>query len=247
MPADLAHLVRRAARAAPLRRAGAGLDRRPAGGRPPARAVGPRLPGSCGRQSAAAGRGRDVLHLRHHGQAQGRGAHALHLARPCRRRRALRQAHGARGGAGLSAAGLDRPEHLQLCAVAGVRLRRQLPRVGRDGDDRPEGDRPDLLLRAAARVRGPADDGDDPHGGCLAHQALAVPARDGPGAPRRPGHHGRQAGRGPRPPEVPPGQPADLRPAAQHAGHEPGARGLHRRRGHRPGPVHLLSHRSAST
>jgi long-chain acyl-CoA synthetase len=35
-----------------------------------------------------------------------------------------------RGSAGLPAAGLDRAEHLQLRAVAGLRLRRELPRVG---------------------------------------------------------------------------------------------------------------------
>ena len=36
----------------------------------------------------AARRGRDVLHLGHHRQPQGRGAHALHAARPRQRRRA---------------------------------------------------------------------------------------------------------------------------------------------------------------
>ena len=42
---------------------------------------------------------------------------------------------------------------------------RQLPGVGDDGDDRPARDRADLLLRAAAHLREPADPGDDPHGG----------------------------------------------------------------------------------
>ena len=79
-------------------------------------------------------------------------------------RRHLRQADGRRRSAGLPAAGLDRPEHLLLRAVAGVRLRGQLPRIGQHRDHRPEGDRPDLLLRAAARLRRPADHGDDPHG-----------------------------------------------------------------------------------
>ena len=46
-----------------------------------------------------------------------------------------------------------------------VGLHDQLPRIGRHGDDRPARDRADLLLRAAARVREPADAGDDPHGG----------------------------------------------------------------------------------
>ena len=47
------------------------------------------------------------------------------------RRRPLRQAHRRRRSARLPAAGLDRPEHLLLRAVAGLRLRRQLPGVGR--------------------------------------------------------------------------------------------------------------------
>ena len=81
-----------------------------------------------------------------------------------RGRRPLRQAHRRRRSARLPAARLDRPEHLLLRAVAGLRLRRQLPGVGRHGDDRPEGDRPDLLLRAAARLRGPAHQRHDPHG-----------------------------------------------------------------------------------
>ena len=52
---------------------------------------------------------------------------------------------------------------------------------------RPEGDRADLLLRAAARLRGPADQRDDPHGGRVAAEALAVRPLHGAGAPRRPG------------------------------------------------------------
>ena len=45
------------------------------------------------------------------------------------------------------------------------RVHDQLPRIGRHGDDRPARDRSDVLLRAAARVREPADAGDDPDGG----------------------------------------------------------------------------------
>src|SRR3989344_2878720 len=64
----------------------------------------------------------------------------------CRRRQARQQ----RRSACLPAPGLDRPEHLQLRPVAGLRLRGQLPRVGQHGDHRPEGSGPHLLLCAAA-------------------------------------------------------------------------------------------------
>jgi long-chain acyl-CoA synthetase len=61
-----------------------------------------------------------------------------------------------------------------------------------------------------------------------------VPCLHGRGPRVGPALHGRQAdGRfGQRLKYA--GQPAGLRPAAQQPGHEPGARGLHRRRGHRP-------------
>jgi long-chain acyl-CoA synthetase len=152
------------------------------------------------RRCLARRRGRDVLHLGHHRQSQGRDAFAPHAARPRQGRRRLRPPHRARGSAGLPAAGLGRPEHLQLRAVAGARLRRQLPRVGGHGDDRPEGDRAHLLLRAAAGVRGPAHHRDDPHGGRQRSQARAVPALHGPGQARRARADGPAAGRPARPP-----------------------------------------------
>ena len=118
----------------------------------------------------------------------------------------------------------------------------QLPRVGRHGDDRPARDRPDLLLRAAARVREPADAGDDPHGGCRRASSAGCSAHFMDVA-RRCGaeHPRRQAGvaladRA----AVRARQPAGLRPAAQRARHEPHPRRLHRRRGDRPRPVPLL-------
>ena len=70
-----------------------------------------------------------------------------------------------RRGARLPAAGLDRAEHLFLRAALRHRLLHLLPGVGRDGDDRHARDRADLLLRAAARARGAAHPGVDPHGG----------------------------------------------------------------------------------
>ena len=73
-------------------------------------------------------------------------------------------------------------------------LHDQLPRIGRHGDDRPARDRPDVLLRAAARVREPADAGDDPHGGRERDQALAVPALHGGRAALRRRDPRRQAG-----------------------------------------------------
>ena len=63
---------------------------------------------------------------------------------------------------------------------------------------------------------------------------------DGAGAPGRAGIDGRQARRRARPLALRPRQPADLRAAAQHPRLFPGARRLHRRRGDRPGPLHLL-------
>jgi long-chain acyl-CoA synthetase len=52
-----------------------------------------------------------------------------------------------------------------------------------DRAGRPQGDRADLLFRAAARVREPADARDDPDGGCQQPQAPDVPSL----------HRGRQA------------------------------------------------------
>ena len=91
----------------------------------------------------------------------------------------LRQAHERRQRAVLPADGLGRRQPVLARAGARGRLHRQLPRVGRHGDDRHARDRPDLLLRAAARVREPADAGDDPHGGRRRDQALAVSSLHG--------------------------------------------------------------------
>ena len=66
------------------------------------------------------------------GQPEGRGAHPLpRCSTAPRPAPTSTSSTRRRGGAGLPAAGLGRPEHLQLRAVAGLRLRRQLPRVGR--------------------------------------------------------------------------------------------------------------------
>ena len=176
------------------------------------------------------------------GQPQGRGVHTHHT--PDRPRPAPAPAFDKLTDdeevLRLPAACVDRPEHLLLRAVAGLRLRRQLPRVGQHGDDRPEGDRPDLLLRAAARVRGPAHQRHDPHGRRRPLQALAVRPGDGARPPGRPGADGRQARRHARPAALRPRQALRLRAAAQHPRLLASARRLHRRRGDRPGPLHLL-------
>ena len=177
VPAAGAHLVRRPARPAQLQRAGPGVARRAARRR--ARALRRATPGFFDAEVAqrpAATTWRRCSSPRAR-PATRRAWCTRHLTLIDRaaRRRALRQADRARRGAGLPAAGVDRPEHLLLRAVAGLRLRRQLPRVGGHGDDRPEGDRADLLLRAAARLRRPADQRDDPHGRRRRAQALAVP------------------------------------------------------------------------
>ncbi len=84
---------------------------------------------------------------------------------PRQRRRRVRQARPRRRHPGATCRWPGSGEHLLLRAVAGRRLHAQLPRVGRDRDERHERDRPELLLRAAAHLRRPADQRVDPHGG----------------------------------------------------------------------------------
>ena len=98
LPAAAAHLVRRPARPAQLQRTRAGGAGRADRGRPRLRHRARRLLRRRGGPRPAAGRGGDVLHQRHHRQPQGRGAHALHAARPRRRGPALRQADRKRSG-----------------------------------------------------------------------------------------------------------------------------------------------------
>ncbi len=117
----------------------------------------------------------------------------------------------------------------------------ELPRIGGHGDDRPARDRPDLLLCAAPRAGKPDHPGDDPHGGCGLHQAPAVPVLHGRGAQGRAQPARRPAGVAARSPALRPGQPADLRAAQEHAGHEPRARRLYGGRGGGAGDLQLLS------
>ncbi len=153
---------------------------------------------------------------------------------------AVRQADGRREHPVVPADGVGRRQPLLLRAGDGRRLHDQLPGIGRYGDDRHARDRPDVLLRAAARVREPVDAGDDPHGGRKPRQARAVPPLHRRGAPLRRDDPRRQAGSCRRPPAVCARQSAGLRTAAQRARHEPHSRRVHGRRGHRPRPLPLL-------
>ena len=197
VPDARAHLLRRSARPAPLRRSRSSMSydsaararrakrsgaiRRSSRPRSPrARAATPRR---CSSPRARPGTPKGVV-LTHHSLID--------------RARAAAEMEGlsdARRGARLPAAGLDRPEHLFLRAALRHRLLHLLPGVGRDGDERHARDRPDLLLRAAARARGAAHPGVDPHGGRERAQALAVPLLHGRRAPRRRRDPRRQAGR----------------------------------------------------
>jgi long-chain acyl-CoA synthetase len=187
----------------------------------------------------AAGRGGHVLHQRHHRQPQGRGAHPLHLLD----RAAAGQAFDkltARRSAGLHAAGLDRPEHLQLCAVAGLRLRGQLPRIAATVtiDLKEIGPTyyfapPRIFEGLLTSVMIRMEDAGRIKRGC------STPSWTWPSAWARPA--GRQAG-GPGIDKLKyalGNLPSTARCATRWA-FQPGARGLHRRRGHRPRPVHLL-------
>ena len=177
--------LRRSARAAALRAAWCPTPRCRSAA--PRSLVGDAGPGfGRGRQGARLGRRHHALHLGHHRPAQGRGAE-------------LRQSRlGGRAPAptfdGLRA-GDELLSYLPMAWVGDhifsyaqgyvVGLVVNCPEVGGHGDDRPARDRPDLLLRAAARAREPDHPGDDPHGGCGRPQAPAVPVLHGARPPRR--------------------------------------------------------------
>ena len=135
---------------------------------------------------------------------------------------------------------MGRRPHLFLRPGLRRRPGGELPRIGGHGDDRPARDRPDLLLRAAAGAGEPDHPGHHPHGGRGLPEARPVPVLHGPRPQGRPGAARRPAGRPDRPSALCAGQPADLRAAQEHAGHEPRARGLHRGRGGGAGDLQLL-------
>ena len=129
LPAARTHLVRRSARPAQLRRAGA--RRRWTRWSRPAAPTTPRTPASSTTQVAQA-QPDDVAAMFFTSGTTGNPKGVVHTHRTLIDRAAagasVRQADRRRGSARLPAAGLDRPEHLLLCAVAGLRLRGQLPR-----------------------------------------------------------------------------------------------------------------------
>ena len=233
MPAAEPHCFRRGTRPAQLRGSRPGVARPLDRCRPRVFTKPAGLVQDGSRQGHAAGRSGDVFYFGHHRQPQGRRSHTQHPARPRASRRRVRQTHLERRSAGLHADGLDRPEHFQLRPVAGLRLRGELPRKRQHRHDRSERDRTDLLLRAAARFRRPADQRDDSHGRRQPHQARHLQFLYGRGQACRPRPHGRQARRRAAVGAVCHRQCDGLRPAAQQPRFFTRARGLHRWRGYR--------------
>ena len=221
LPAAGTHLVRRPARPAQLRRAGAGVAG--CAGRGRARATNgqhPRFFDAAGRAGPAGRRGRDVLHLGHHRQPQGRGAHALHAARPRPGRRQASTSSTANeevlaylppawiGQNIFSYAQWLACGYVVNCPESAGTVTIDLKEIG-----------PTYYFAPPRVFEGLLTDGDDPHGGRRAPQEVAVPALHGAGAARRPGADGRQAGGRAGPAALRARQPVHLRPAAQHAGH----------------------------
>ena len=194
LPQSRAHRLRRPAGPAPLHAGfSAWLRRRPGDGPRPSRGAPGFLPGRGGR-GPHRGRVGHGLHVRNHRQAEGRLPHPCRADRGRPRRRRVRPADPGRGRALVPADGLDRRPPVLLRRVAGRGLHDQLPRVRGHRDDGPARDRTDVLFRAAARVREPADPGDDPDGGRGRDQALGVSLLHGGRPALRRGDPRRQAG-----------------------------------------------------
>ena len=129
----------------------------------------------------AAGKGarprRHPLHLGHHRPAQGRDADAIdNIIVSARNGNALRPARRERGGASPicrwpGSAITSSPTRSPMWPAIASTARRRPETVVRG----PPRDRHHLLLRAAARLREPADPDDGAHGGCRRAQAPDVP------------------------------------------------------------------------
>ena len=117
---------------------------------------------------------------------------------------------------------------------------RVLPREPRDRGRGPARDRPDLFLRAAARVREPAHPDHGAHGGRGLAQEAHVPLFPRRGAALRRGNPERQAGRRLDRLLYWLGDLLVYAPLRNRMGFSRTARRLHRRRGHRPRAVQLL-------
>ncbi len=183
---------------------------------------------------------RDALHLGDHRQTQRRVPYPRRIHRRGARRREVRRVLARRRSAFLPADGLGRRPSVLLRTGDGGGLHRQLPGILRNRDERSARDRPHVLLRAAAGFREPADHGHDPHRRRQPPQTPAIPRLHESSSALWRGDHGRQAGGADRPSALRTRRSADLRAAAQRAGHEPHPRGLHRWRCNRPRPVPLL-------
>ena len=109
------------------------------------------------RRAGGGGHLRDALHLGHHRAAEGGGALEPQHHRHGAGERGLRPAGAAGQRAGLSADGLGGGLHLLHGAGLGLRLLRRLPGEPGHHAAGPARDRAELLLRAAAVLRGDAD------------------------------------------------------------------------------------------
>ena len=134
-----------------------------------------RRPGCAASTRSEGGRAlRAALHLRHDRAPEGRHAQSRQPDRHLPERQRLRRARPGRGDDRLPPARLGRGPRVLLRPGADRRLLRLLSREPRHRDDGSARDRPDLLLRPAARVRGAADDDHRDDGGRRPAQARDV-------------------------------------------------------------------------
>ncbi len=117
----------------------------------------------------------DALHVGDDGQAERCVPDARRFHRRREGRLRLRRPHRRRQHSFLSPDGVGGRPSLFVRADVRRGIHDQLPGIRRHRAHRPARDRPDVLLRSAARLREPADAGDDTDGGRGRGEALAVP------------------------------------------------------------------------
>ena len=131
------------------------------------------------RRGAGEGPGRrrrdHLLHLGHDRRAQGRAALAPEPPGDRAPRGRRRRRRRGRGDPLVPADGVGGRPHLFLRTGDRGRVHDQLPGERVDGAARPEGDRPDLLLRAAAHLGEHPHERDGPHRGLRVAEAAARP------------------------------------------------------------------------